>query len=339
MPALPLHSTVQPTEGAPLEFRRFSDLETIPPEPDWLWRGYLARGSVTMLAGHAFEGKSTLVGALLKAIEGGADFLGQRTRKATALLVSEEDRASIRARAGLLGLSRLQSEYVSRNGGVYAVEWRELIDRVTEQALGAGHALLVIDTLPGLAGLQHEQENDAGAIGERLRELQKAAGKGLAVLFLHHVNQQGRPRGSSAFRGVVDTSILFSRPQKGKRIQLKAESRFGESTPPLLRGALVQTADGWIYEAGETASAKSGVNERQQGTDQLLWKTLLDAPLEGLTYRQLGLVDGLSEDIAKKRLPSWWKAGRVEPKGAGSKGDPYRWVANRARFGAVPSRL
>ena len=175
-----------------------------------------------MLAGHPFAGKSMLVSGLLRALETGEPFLGRKTKTASALLVTEEDQASLRERAGRFGLFGIRSEYLDRSLSV-GHEWSALIAGATERALAKQHRLLVIDTFPGLAGLGDEQENDAGAITSRLQPLQVAAGQGLAVLFLHHMNNANQPRGSKAFRGVVDTSIRFLR--KVEESQLQAGNR------------------------------------------------------------------------------------------------------------------
>ena len=107
----------------------------------------------------------------------------------------------------------------------------------------------MFDTFPGLAQLGNEQENDAGAIGERLRPLQEAAGQGLAVLFLHHMNGYGQPRGSKAFRGVVDITICFHRTRQSEQFRLESESRFPTATPSLLRAKLIKSPDVWFYAA------------------------------------------------------------------------------------------
>jgi hypothetical protein len=98
---------------------------------------------------------------------------------------------------------------------------------------------VVIDTFPGLAGLGDEQQNDAGAITGRLQPLQVAAGAGLAVLFLHHMNNANQPRGSKAFRGVVDTSIRFLRKAKNRSFRLESETR---STMSLSQRRIDRTA-------------------------------------------------------------------------------------------------
>lgn len=164
-----------------------------------------------MLAGHPFVGKTMLVSSLLKTMESGSDFLGRGTQRATAVVVTEEHEATLRPRAELLRLLELRSDFVGRSSGVFRVEWPALIEQATAHALRQAHKLLVVDTFTGLAGLSPEEENDAGAITARLRPLQAAAGEGLAVLFLHHLNKNGQPRGSSAFRGVTETAIQLQR--------------------------------------------------------------------------------------------------------------------------------
>jgi AAA domain len=161
-----------------LEFRSFSHLQSRPPEPEWLWRGYLAASSLTMLSGHAFKGKSMLVAGLLRALEDEAAFLGRATKRASAVLVSEEDEGVLRGRADAFGLLGLRSEYLSRNSGVFAVDWGELIEKATARALASGHRLLIVDTFPGLAGLRDEQENDAGAVAERRGRSRSRPAKG-----------------------------------------------------------------------------------------------------------------------------------------------------------------
>jgi hypothetical protein len=275
-----------------------------------------------MLAGHPFAGKSMLVSGLLRALETGEPFLGRKTKDTSALLVTEEDQASLRERAGSFDLFRVRSEYLDRSLSI-GHEWSALVAAATEQALAMKHGLLVIDTFPGLAGLGDEQENDAGAITSRLQPLQVAAGKGLAVLFLHHMNSGNQPRGSKAFRGVVDTSIRFLRKAKSRSFRLETESRFTTGTAGSLRAELIQARDGWFYRPLDRLSAS--VEASSRSTDELLWDAITRAGQQGLTYAEIDRIEGLSQDIAKRRLPHWRIEKRVGRDGAGAKTAPYRW--------------
>jgi hypothetical protein len=278
-----------------------------------------------MLAGHPFAGKSMLVSGLLGALEAGESFLGRTTKAASALLVTEEDQASLRERADRFGLFGIRSEYLDRSLSV-GHDWSTLIAGATERALVREHRLLVIDTFPGLAGLGDEQENDAGAITSRLQPLQVAAGAGLAVLFLHHMNNASQPRGSKAFRGVVDTSIRFLRKSKNRSFRLESETRSTTSLASSLRAELIQAPEGWFYRALEGRARSTEASERS--TDELLWHAILKAGRDGITYAELDRIEGLSADIGKRRLPSWYGT-RVSREGTGNKGDPYRWCARR----------
>jgi hypothetical protein len=311
-----------------VEFRPFSALSELPAEPEWLWRGYLAPGSLTMLAGHPFAGKSMLVGGLLRAIEDGREFLGRPTSKSTALVITEEDEGALRQRADVLDLLTITSEYGARSTGSLNLEWPALIERTRERALERGHRLLVIDTFPGLAGLAGDEENDAGAVGERLRPLQQAAGTGLAVLFLHHMNRYGQPRGSKALSGVVDISIRFTRDSRTNRFRLTAESRFPTATPASWRGQLVRSKNPWEYQPLSTEQAQAvpdDVAGSASNRDRLL-RAVESTGSTGITYDEIGALPGLSKDIAKRFLPRW-RGTRVQAHGRGRKGDPLRWYA------------
>lgn len=273
-----------------------------------------------------------LVGGLLGAMNEGADFLGRATCKGSGLIVSEEDEGALRQRAETLGLLKIPSEYTARNTGALSSDWPSLIDRATERALSRGHALLVVDTLPGLAGLGGDEENDAGAVGERLRPLQQAAGEGLAVLFLHHMNRYGQPRGSRALSGVVDVSIRFHR--KGNRFSLTADSRYPTATPATWSGQLIRDRP-WRYESLEKDGSRLATRRpKQEGRDALL-AAVASAGAKGITYQEIGSLPGLSKDVAKRLLPPE-RGVTVERLGAGTKGDPYRWLSLPA-FGAVQS--
>jgi AAA domain len=321
-PPLWLPSEQQARLSLALEPKSFADLTALPEEPDWLWQGFLAPGSLTMLAGHPFAGKSMLVSGLLQALETGKPFLGRNTKAASALLVTEEHPASLRERAGRFGLFGIRSEYLDRSVSV-GHEWSALVAGATEQAIANTHRLLIVDTFPGLAGLGDEQENDAGAITSRLQPLQVAAGRGLAVLFLHHMNNASQPRGSKAFRGVVDISTRFLRKTKSRTFRPETETRSTTSMAGSLRAELIQAPEGWFYRPLEGQAGTTDGSKRT--TNELLVDALKKAGEDGLTYAELEHSAGISLDVAKKRLPEWYEKGKVDRRGDGVKTDPYHW--------------
>ena len=70
-------------------------LADVPPEPLWVWDGYLAPDALTLLSGKPKCGKSTLALALSRAIVAGAPFLGRPTRNVPVVYISEESAGTL----------------------------------------------------------------------------------------------------------------------------------------------------------------------------------------------------------------------------------------------------
>jgi hypothetical protein len=138
------------------------------------------------------------------------------------------------------------------------------------------------------------------------------------------MNGQSQPRGSKAFRGVVDISIRLHRLEKSKTMTLDAESRFPTATPERLRAKLDNVTTPWRYSLVDQ-SPDTRQKKKPADTDARLLAAIAEAGREGITYEELGKLDGLSEDMAKRRLPDWYPDGKVDRHGSGDKGDPYRW--------------
>src|ERR1700682_4390205 len=71
----------------------FGEPEPNFPEMDWLWRGYLAPGQLTLLTSLWKSGKTTLLSVLLSRMKDGGELLGLPVRPAKALVLSEENSA------------------------------------------------------------------------------------------------------------------------------------------------------------------------------------------------------------------------------------------------------
>lgn len=326
VPELWLPPSVQRHSTAVRRFkpRSLSELGQRPVRREWLWEGLAAQGLVTMLAGSAFAGKSMLIGGLFHALNQGVPFLGQATRSANALLVTEEDELSVNVRAARFGLRTSSSHVVTREIST-VTPWPELISEATRWALRHEHTLLVVDPFATLAGLRPEEENDAAAVTARLRPLVRAAAAGLAVLFVHHVNRGGQPRGSTAFEAVVDIAIRLQRKDRSDVITLKTKSR--EVEVPELNAKLIRAPDNWFYEPQGVTRQEDAA--RTPESDQRLLAALKEAGARGLTYEEIDRlpVPGLTEAVAKNRLPAWFKEDLpgLTRTGLGRRGDPYRW--------------
>jgi hypothetical protein len=305
--------------------RRFSDLATVAVEPDWLWEGFLASGQVTMLAGDSFAGKSTLVTGLLAAMARGDRFLGRATRCGTALLLSEETDQQLAARAHRFETLGSAHGVLTRTDGIAECGWEELIEHATAHALARDHGLLVIDTFAGLARLEKDDENDAGAVTKRLRPLVVAGGKGLAVLLLHHTNKWGGVRGSQAFRATVDISVHLSRSKHSSKLAIATESRHIDIEAGKLSAWLATDARPWRYVTH--APERPPVPRRDaSSTRAAVLRALTTAGPRGATYAELAVLPSLSKSKVKRCLPGLYDSGLVDRDGAGTKSDPYRWT-------------
>lgn len=137
--------------------------------------------------------------------------------------------------------------------------WPELVGHVVLEAKFRGATWLVIDTQAEWAGLAKDSENDSGSALWAMHPLQEAAAEGLAVLLLRHDSKAGGDvgvagRGSSAFTGAVDISLLLKRSGSGDsstRRELQAVGRF-DDTPAML---VIDLRDGVYVPLGSTADA------------------------------------------------------------------------------------
>src|SRR5439155_23527394 len=172
--------------GLPLPFRRTSDLlATLPPEPPWLWEGFVAGGIVTLLAGIWKGGKSTLVFALLDALRRAAPLFELATTATPVVYLTEEPVWTVDEKVKQWALD--DSIIWLQHTETAEMKWATVVAEAVQAAKEAEAKLLIVDTLPQWARLRGETENHSGEMLAAVRPLQIAAQKhGLAVLILTH---------------------------------------------------------------------------------------------------------------------------------------------------------
>ncbi|MGL4554224.1 MAG: AAA family ATPase, partial [Gemmataceae bacterium] len=79
-----------PPEDGPYRPLSYSQLRPEQTPADWLWRGYLRPGAVTLLTGLWKAGKTTLLSVLLSRLKAGGELAGLAVRAGRAVVVSEE---------------------------------------------------------------------------------------------------------------------------------------------------------------------------------------------------------------------------------------------------------
>lgn len=306
-----------------LRFIGAADLRAqTPEEPEWLWKDYIATGSLVIPGGKPKAGKSTLIMALSEAmVLGAGTFLGRPVRSGKVVYVSEE--AAITLRHKLPQTNDLV--VLTREGAWPKPTWAQLVTAATEQAKAQGAVMLVIDTFAYWAQLAPEREQDAGATGEAIGKLVAAAAAGIAVVLVHHQRKGGGEegeglRGSGAIAGSCDMILEVERVEgdapKTHR-QLVALGRWPE-TPDVLIVDWDKATGSWQV---------IGEAESRHETGPKMWATRLEECVgrnPGVTITELEELLGSVRKEWNQAMQNLLREGRIERLGLGRKGAPYR---------------
>jgi hypothetical protein len=219
---------------------------------NWLWRGYLAPGQLTLLTSLWKSGKTTLLSILLSRLKDGGELLGLPVRPAKALVVSEESSAlwSMRRQRLVFGA---HTDLISQPfaGKPTDADWRALIDHSATILGTEGGRLLVIDTVATL--MPSGVETNADCMVRALAPLRRLAEQGIAVWLMHHPHK-GKSRAGQWSRGtgslpasvdiVLEMHAFRADDPHDRRRLLLAHSRHEETPRRLL---IEWTADGTDY--------------------------------------------------------------------------------------------
>jgi AAA domain len=184
-------------------------------EVPWVIENVLARGAVTEFSGLAKKGgKTTFWCHAIRAGARGEDHAGFATESAKYLYLTEQGSnfAEVLRASGL----DQHPSYVSivQYKDVSVLGWEQLIKRAGAEAKRRNLDALIVDTFTVFARLKGSEENDSGAIAERMRVLSLVAQRyNLGVVLIRHAGKDGTPRGSSAFEGVADICVTIARPE------------------------------------------------------------------------------------------------------------------------------
>ncbi|HEV3144777.1 MAG TPA: AAA family ATPase [Gemmataceae bacterium] len=265
---------------------RLDDLQGQAPEVNWLWRGYLARGSVTLLTSLWKAGKTTLLAALLSRLREGGSFAGQPLSAGRAAVVSEEP----------LDMWQRRSERLHLGGHVFffcrpfseaptSEHWQRLVAALEQLHEQQRLDLIAIDPLA--AFLPAATESNSGVMMQVLLPLHRLAKAGVAILLLHHPRKGDPPlgqaaRGTGALGGFADVVLeMKSRQhmaQGERRRRLLGFSRFDETPPDV------------ILELNEAGSDYLAHGEPDDDEFQSIWpilQQLLEHAEQKLTRREL----------------------------------------------------
>lgn len=285
------------------------------PATDWLWHGYLAGGSITLLTSQWKCGKTTLLSVLLARMGAGGTLAGLPVRAGSAAVVSEEDERHWAARDARLRLGpHIQLLCRPFRGRPTPDGWAALVNALADLRAAGQLDLAVIDPLAGF--LPGRSENEAGLILDFLHPLQQLTAAGAAVLILHHP-KKGVPvagqtaRGSGALMGAADVLMEMDRvggaADDDRRRRLWGFSRHPETPRQLV---IELTADGTDYAAlGDFAAPEEA--------DQ--WPVLL------------GVLEEAQKKLTRQEVLAHWPADHPRPNDV----TLWRWLEKAVAAGRL----
>lgn len=281
---------------------------------------WTAAGRATLLSAPPKLGKSTFAAYYSKAKAAGASFLGHSLTQGPVLWVGPDE-------ANEDVVNRFRS--LGAEAGVHI--WTGPTPTIEEIALRArrlGAGLVVVDTLPRVAGVADENDN-AGWIRWSERALPLIRRSGAAWLFIHHQRKGGGGRGeairgASAIFGWVD--IAFSLSPVGRHVNRRRL---------VVDGTRYERPDDLVIELRDGEYRISSQHFAFVSDDSLpnragsVLETLTDEPatLAVIQARLAAAQQEIPESTLYDYLVDLVARG-LAIRAGGRKGDPARWRRN-----------
>lgn len=185
-------------------------LRTEPEPVDWLARGVLARGYLTLLVGREKTGKSLLALAIsARCASGGGNLAGIECAPARVLYVDcENGSREIHRRIRALGLTRADGLEVFEGVGFSITTGLDELDAKLHETKPD---LVWLDSWRSMWGGDENSAQEASSALDPLRELIRR--HNVAAGLLHHANKIGQYRGSTAVGASVESIVEFSKAE------------------------------------------------------------------------------------------------------------------------------
>lgn len=283
----------------------------------WIIKGFLARGTLSLLVGPPKVGKTTLAYQLIESVALGHEFLGQEVTAAKVLLLGlEEHKRDIIARLREKSGESLKGKVKVVFGPLPCspIIHEQMAQYIGKEQIG----LVIVDTIPAWFGLT--DENDASEVLRKGFPLLNIIRQTEAAwLGLGHTRKSGGGhgqdiRGSSALAGLVDVALSMKRTESGGMERLlEAISRY------------IDTPEKLVLEFHDRAYQVLGTPDEvsAEGKAKQVWDALSD---EGWTTEQLAEVVGLSKQDVSRAIQRLGE--KVSKDGEGHRGSPYRYRRN-----------
>ncbi|MDQ3492266.1 MAG: AAA family ATPase, partial [Chloroflexota bacterium] len=321
-----------PSERKEPELRFYTPAQVaavVSPETDWLVPGFLALGAITEIDGKIkAAGKTTLTLHMVRAVLDGEPFIGEPTRQAKVIYVTEQSRQTFGDALRLAGLGRRAEEMlVLFREDFHGTAWSDIVALCHQD----GYGVVIFDTIGKLAGIR--EENSAGEWAVAMAPLQDLAASGRAVIVCRHDRKGGGEvgdsgRGSSQASGDVDIILALRRlegNQPGNRRVIESLSRYRETPEKIV---IELGSDGYIFVGTEEAVA---AGDAKRFLSVVLGREFRQTDIGGLTTRQLEELGAKHEPPVKRwailgALGVLQADGTIRRTGRGVAKDPYLYL-------------
>lgn len=248
---------------------RATDFAAQPAPLAWLVEGWIQANAMMMVHGPSGHGKTFVVlDWCLRMASGVGDWRGCAVEPGDVVYLAGEGHHGLRGRIaawqahhGALAHRMWVSESgcdLDKQDGL-----RKAIDAIT--AWGVRPALIVVDTLHRFLSGDENSAQDAREMLDSCAELMGAFGG--SVLLVHHTgnneDNKGRARGSSAWRGALDTetSVCQSEADKSVIVISQRKSKDAEMQPDLHAALAKVEIPGWLDKKGQPVTSAIVVAE------------------------------------------------------------------------------
>jgi predicted transcriptional regulator len=262
-------------------------------------------------------GKSTLLFALIAALQDGSAFLGLPAKQSGVLLLTEERKGTLASKVKRWTLNG--SVHHLRRQQAVGETWAGIVHHATAYCHENRLGVLMVDTFSEWARIVNE--NEAGEVLAAIGALQQAADTGLAVQVVSHQRKSpGRfgeaVRGSNALTGAVDIIVEVERSltfRDANMRVLRAVSRYDEMPEDLV---IALTEDGFEVR-GDSEHAQADEDRRH----------ILEAIQQSgsATTKEIAELTGLPNATVSRHAAALYEAEAIGRTGAGKRTDPHTW--------------
>jgi AAA domain-containing protein/primase-like protein len=324
-------------------------LDQVAPEKvDWLWKGRIARGHITLVAGNPGACKSIMTLALAALVSRGAPLPGEKQgrRPARVLLLNAEDGQAdtLRPRAEAAGADLARVIVLDLMHGGRVPQLPEDVAELERIIVAAGDVdLVVLDPLNACIPMKLDAHKDQH-VRQALAPLAALAQRRhVAIALVAHLNK-ANDAASALYRvsgsiglGAAARSVLFVGPHpedEARRVVAQAKPQLGPPPPSLafeVRGSEADPDVGVVHWLGEVAVGANDLVRKPEGeklgavekAEEWLREALADGPIPSKQVLDDGEAAGFSRRTlfrAKKRIDVWAR----RTGGAGARGE-WMW--------------